>query len=379
MTIGKSSYIWSDLSWVDLLKGIAIIGVFVDNWTHHLKLAYTPVLLHSISQILVLAVSPFVQVFFILSGLGLMVSYLRADPKGWSWKKWAWRRFTKIVLVYIIFVLVSFLLGMLGSWLYDSVNLTFSWGALLAYLSATRNFFPETWVWNEPMWFMPVIIGLYLCFPILAKLLVKWGPWRLLVIAALVTYATLGIAMGAGIEVGGHGNDLFSFWLLQFALGMALAYWRQEAPQTLGRLLGPIAFLVGAGLMAGSWALRTFSPAGKIFNDAFTSAGIFLLLLNLGWFIRAAVPITGRVLNALGQQSFLMFLIHYPIMRFLLPWLRVGVNPLLVFVSCGVYIALIYGLCRLISGPIGKLQAWAYQSLAARPSIGLQISGGRSL
>jgi peptidoglycan/LPS O-acetylase OafA/YrhL len=349
-----------DLTWIDMLKGIAIIGVFFDNWTGYMKFDTTPALLYSLARIFSLAVGPFVQVFFILSGFGLTIAYFKQSKTNWSWKRWTWRRITKIVMPYAIFVIFSFVLGILGSYLYTSIDMQFSWVSLLSYLTFTRNFYPPSWIWNPPLWFMPVIIGLYISFPILIKTLEKWGPWVLLLISAFVTYGTLAIAVLAD-ATGSHAGDLFTFWMIQFALGMVLAHVREAVPQKLGHLIDPKAFFLGLGLMMCSWVLRTYVPLGKTFNDSVTSVGFFLILLNLGWTSRAKIPATGKVLNALSSKSYLMYLIHYPIMMFLIgPSLRVLTNPIIVIALGSIYIIAIFFLCHFISQPIGKFTSWAY-------------------
>ena len=207
---------------------------------------------------------------------------------------------------------------------------------------------------------MPVIIGLYVCFPILLRILEKWGTWVLLLISVVVTYGTLTIAALTG-STGGHDSDLFMFWLFQFALGIVLAYEREKNPQRLCFLIGLRAFILGVGLMMCSWALRTYIPLGKVFNDPVTSIGIFLILLNLGWAIRAKVPAVGKSLNTLSSKSYFMYLIHYPIMMFLIgPLLGVPLNPIVVVILGSVYILAIFFLCHFISKPINKLTSRLY-------------------
>jgi peptidoglycan/LPS O-acetylase OafA/YrhL len=357
-----------DLTWVDMLKGIAIIGVFLDNWTAYMKYETTPALLYSLAKTLTPAVGPFVQVFFILSGFGLTLTYLNRKAN-WSWKGWTWRRITKIVIPYEIAVIFSFLLGILGPQLYPSINLDFSWTSLLAYLTFTRNFYPPSWAWNPPTWFMPVIVGLYVCFPVLIKILEKWGPWMLALISAVVTFGTITAAVLIGAP-GGHGADLFSFWMLQFSLGMVLAHIRSLYPQKLRDLVGLKAFSLGIGLFAFSWALRTYVPGGKAYNDIFSSIGIFLILLNLGWISRLRVPSIGNVLMSLSSVSFLMFLVHYPIMEFLIgPLLRVPTNPIIVIAFGGMYVAGIFLLCYFISQPIDRFTSWLYR----RPRVAYPV------
>jgi hypothetical protein len=76
-----SEHIMIDLTWIDTLKGIAIIGVFFDNWTGYMKFQTTPALLYSLAKAFALAVGPFVQVLFILSGFGLtLMAFLIGPP-----------------------------------------------------------------------------------------------------------------------------------------------------------------------------------------------------------------------------------------------------------------------------------------------------------
>jgi peptidoglycan/LPS O-acetylase OafA/YrhL len=354
----------TDLSWIDLMKGIAIVGVLFDNWTYYVKFSTSPTILYRLAVILV-SVGPWVQVFFILSGFGLTVGYLGRERASWSWGRWAWRRFTKIVLPYYVLVILSFLIGVLASEVNGAVNLGFAWSDLLAYITFTRNLFPETWGWNPPMWFMPVIIGLYLSFPLLIHILERWGTWLLLLFSALVTYGTLAAAV---LHVGSfsHGADHFTFWMLQFSLGMVLAQVRARSPQKLRHLIGTRAFVLGLFLLAMSWALRTYVPLGAAFNDSMTSVGIFLVLLNVVWVARERIPGTATLLTATASVSYYMFLIHYPLMRLLVPpSLRVPLNPLLVLGLGGVFAILIYGICRLLTRPMNRLSSWAYRAYPA--------------
>ena len=355
----------TDLTWVDMLKGIAIIGVFFLHWLAYMKPSTSPEPVYSVVKIFQFAVGPFVQFFFILSGFGLTITYLQHDKVDWSWQKWIWRRVTKIVVPYEMVVILSFLLGMLGSYLYETVQVRFSWSSLLAFLTFTQNFYPPSWIWNPPLWFMPVIIGLYACFPILLGILRKSGTWALLFVSLTVTYGTLAIASLAGYT-GGHNNDLFTFWLFQFVLGMVLAYERWRNPQRLRILVSSRAFAFGIGLVMCSWALRTYVPLGKVFNDSLTSIGVFLVLLNAGWVIRARIPAVGKSLNALSGKSYLMYLIHFPVMVFLVgPPLRVTMNPIIVVVLGVVYISFIFFLCNFISRPVNKFTSLLYGYAAA--------------
>ncbi len=349
-----------DLTWIDLLKGAAIIAVFLDNWTGYMPFAETSGVLYALAKTFRLAVGPFVQVFFILSGFGLTIGYYKQSKKDWSWKRWAWRRITKIIVPYHIVVLFSFILELIRSYLYTSISLQFSLAAFLSHITFTQNFYPQSHVWSPPFWFMPVITGLYICFPVLLKILTKFGPWMLLIISLLITYGTLAVAVLIGLHRG-HGADLFTFWMIQFALGIALAYLRETKPERLRLLIGYPSFFIGVGLMMCSWVLRTYIPLGEIFNDPITSMGVFLVLLNLVWVGRSQKPMIGTLLVSLSAQSYLMYLIHYPIMQFLIgPSRRIPMDPIIVIILCIIYFTTIYYISKLIYQPINKLTAWLY-------------------
>jgi peptidoglycan/LPS O-acetylase OafA/YrhL len=335
-----------DLTWIDMLRGAAIITVFLGNWSRYYRVYFA-------------GWGQWVQVFFILSGFGLTLSYL-SRKTNWSWRRWTWRRITRIVIPYVIAVILSFMLGVLGSYLYPSIDKQFSWKSLLAYLTFTQNFFPTTWGWNGPLWFMPVIVGLYISFPVLIKVLEKWGPWMLLLISLFVTYGTITIArLARGPR--GHEADLFSFWLIQFSLGMVLAYVRGLYPQKLRDLIGLKAFFLGIGLYTFSWGLRTYVPFGKVYNDMFTSIGVFLILLNICWISRLWIPATGKVLHILASKSYLMYLLHSPIRNFLIgPLLRLPANSIIVTAFGCIYIVALFFLSYFISRPIDKFTSWLY-------------------
>lgn len=356
----RSRNIAVDLGWIDMLRGLAIIGVFFDNWTAYMRFQTTPALLYSLAKVFALAVGPFVQIFFVLSGFGLTYAYL-VGKANWSWRRWAWRRVTKIIVPYFIAVVFSFALGIVGSHLYSSVDAQFSWLSMLAHFTFTRNFYPASWDWNQPLWFMPVIVGLYACFPMLVRILESRGPWILLLISAFITYGTITIAVWAGASRS-HQADVFSFWTLQFSLGMVLAYVRNSHPQRLDGLISFKAFVLGVGLFTFSWGLRTYFPMGGAYNDIFSSIGIFLVSLNLVWVGQLFVPAIGRALGVIAGKSYLMYLVHYPIMAFLIgPLLRVPINAIIVIALGGIYIAAIFLLCHFISSPMGKFTSWLYQ------------------
>ncbi len=353
--------ITKDLSWVDMLKGIAIISVIFGNWltffSQQKLTTDTHDLFSTLTSTLDFAIGPIVHLFIILSGFGLTLGYFKHLNTSLSWKAWMWRRITKTIFPYYLSIILVILLGLLGSVLYANENLQFSWPSLLALLTFTRNFYPPSWAWNPPLWFMPVIVGLYLIFPVLLSILKKWGPVKLLLLSTFISYTSLIVAFAFGMT-GSHASDLFLSWTVQFVMGMLLAYLAVNHTGKLRLLLGILPFVIGAVFIFCSILVRDYIPNGKVFNDPITSIGIFLIFLNGGWALRRVFPAVNNPLISVSKQSYFMYLIHYPLMMFLIgPIFKTSFHPVITIILCGIYIVVIYYLCSLLSKPITNMSS----------------------
>jgi peptidoglycan/LPS O-acetylase OafA/YrhL len=355
--LNRTPTIAADLVWVDMLKGIAIVGVVFDHW-----IPYWRVISSSPRYVLLERVpwgAP-VELFFLLSGFGLMTSYLNRRPN-WSWIRWAWRRLTKIVIPYWFAVAFTFVLGLLTSSVLHWVNLQFSWMSLIAYLTFTRAFFPLSWPWNIALWFMPIIIGLYVCFPIMATFLVSSKKWIFLLVSSILTYGSIYLSFIISGRYRGHHDSLFLFFILEFAVGMILAYARFKFPESFNKLIGLNSFFAGCAFCLLSWVVLTFVPGGNAYDDALVEIGSFLCLLNLIWLIRISSKHLTEIFRNLVKRSYLIFLIHYPILAFVLgPNIRVTLHPIVIVASGLLFISGVYYLCSLISKPVDKYTSWLF-------------------
>ena len=249
-------------------------------------------------------------------------------------------------------MVLTFLIGIIGSKIYDTVDIQFSWASLLAYFTFTQNFYPPSWLWNPALWYMPVIIGLYAIFPLNLVILSKWGPGKLFLISILISYTTLMFAAMAG-PTGNHHRDIFLFWTVEFSMGMILAYFRVYHIEKFRLLISVPAFIIGAGFFFGSWIMRVIIPNGKVFNDPVTSMGVFLILLNTVWFSHRFLPLVNSYLFHLSKQSYFIYLIHYPEIMFLIgPLFPKAMHSITVILLGGLLILAIYYLCNLVSKPL---------------------------
>ena len=201
---------------------------------------------------------------------------------------------------------------------------------------------------------MPVIIGLYILFPFLVHTLEKQGPLLLLAVSVLITYGSLAACIALGYPVS-HQAALFSFYVIEFSLGMFIGYRLAFYPRPLGRLVGLDMLCLGIGLYAVSWTIQRHWIFGGAFNDLFTAAAVFLMALNLCWLLVRLWP--QKMVNfskEVSKHSYMMYLIHGPLILFVMKPLLVHavktpINSLvMVFLAC-LYCGLIFVLARLIS------------------------------
>lgn len=223
-----------DTFWMDILRGLAAPAIIIHHWLLFLPHQSDISLFYSLAQFICSIAGTAVHIFFIISGCGLALSYYKKTPL--SWPQWAIRRIKNIILPYWIVITLTFFLVNLFAFLYPRLNLnTYSWPTLITYLTFTRNFYQPSWTLNPALWFMPVIFGLYLIFPLLIYLLKKTGPLYFLIISLLITYGSIALCMFFGYDVD-HQTALFPFFLIEFSLGMALGYILYFHPLWFNRL-----------------------------------------------------------------------------------------------------------------------------------------------
>ena len=201
---------------------------------------------------------------------------------------------------------------------------------------------------------MPVIIGLYILFPFLVHILEKRRPFLLFAVSVLITYGSIAACITLGYPVS-HQSALFSFYVIEFSLGMFIGYRLSFYPGPLGRLVGLKMLCFGIGLYAISWSIQRYWALGGEFNDLFTAAAVFLMTLNLCWLlVRLSPKKVVTLLNEVSKHSYLMYLIHGPLILFVLKPLleqitKTPINSvLMVFLAC-LYCGLIFVLARFIS------------------------------
>ena len=364
------------LLWMDALRGVSMMAVIIHHWLKFIPAANgSSTLFSAAAELIGEGAGTFVHLFFFLSGCGLTLSYLKkADA---SWKSWASRRLERILIPYWVFVLLAFLWASVFTNLAPEIfPAPYSLHTLFAYLTLTRNFYPPGFLFNPTLWFMPVIFGMYLIFPVLIWALKRWGLSVFLVSSFLVTDASITVALFAGYP-DDHQGAIFLFHLLEFSLGMAMGWQISSNSGFSQQFVGLKPFLVGFVFCSLSLVIVRWWDYGPAYNDSVTLIGVFLIASNIcRWMLRRSPHILGTLLKKISEASYLMYLLHGPLILYvaqpLILRFQIRMTPTLVIFGGLLMGATTYFLARVFSPPLTRITS----RLANLSSIGPKVLKG---
>ena len=287
-----------------------------------------------------------VHVFLVLGGF--LLAYGRRQRGAQPWPAWFRRRARRVLPAYwavaLAGVAVVGAVGAAGLGL-EGVTLRRSLARLPADVFLLRNWsyrgmfgYP-----NASLWYVPLLAGLYLAFPLLVGAARRVG-WRAMVVGAVVAevaYRAAAVAWLDGVPVGyGHGiaggvvrapaaldrlgaGVPFQLWapfglflsrVGEFALGVGAAYAWAERPERLDRWTrGAAPALLGLALWAGGSLLVGVRWGWAVADLGIAAGGVLVLLAAARAAERWARPVF-RVLSRAGALSLPLFLVHLPVM-----------------------------------------------------------------
>ncbi|MBK8294233.1 MAG: acyltransferase [Solirubrobacterales bacterium] len=334
------------------------------------------------------------DIFFILSGFVLFLPILAKAGKMDRLGDFYLKRLSRIQPEYwLCLVVVVLMIGLIPVG-FEPAMPTFGYFLLHVFdlQTAARMFSPESQVgfWIDgALWLVPVIVGLYLVFPLLARLFLKL-PWLTLLLAAAVTVAwKLAPVHFPGLyeSISGHVTtdenlriialDQSPAYLFSFTLGLAAAriyFWARNNPDSPWIARGVIlAFVIGIpayfllSLPYTDAALQTTTGfdgssrgRGLVFDNMGASTVRTMLILGviLGplWLQR---PFTGRPVKWIADQSYGIYLIHLPIAFYISQLIVPPQNGSLWAFSVW---------CLLLLSP-AAVYAWLSRRFVGRPAI----------
>ncbi len=289
------------------LRGVAAIAVVI---YHFANVARPPVNRPSFAGSGYLAV----DLFFILSGFVMAMSYGDRFRKDFSWPKYGeflWRRFCKVYPAYIVVTLLAVV----------ATHMHLMYRCVLAACVASNTFLIQNWgvgfISSDladrivfPSWSLSTEAAAYFLFPALVMLVSQRRSLRAFSLIAGACYAILiGVVVFAPSHPFSHldyssGSSLFPLGrcILEFTVGLCLynattALESRRMPPYLGIALAGAAFVM--------W----FIPAADILEIPVFAGLIFVCARSEGALSSA---LSSRPIHFLGLISYSLYLVHGP-------------------------------------------------------------------
>jgi peptidoglycan/LPS O-acetylase OafA/YrhL len=339
--------------YLDLIRGISAILVVMEHLSSRLFVGYGNVdsqsILVKMLYLLNILGGPSVIVFFVLSGLFISRSVLKAFyEETWSWKKYLINRLTRLYVVLLPALLLTFVLDSVAVNYFNYNGNIFDYQNVKEFLGNLfflQNIYVDSYGSNAPLWSLSFEFWYYMLFPLLLLLFYKQGKVSKLFYLSLIVLiiSTIGTKM----------NSYFFIWLIG-TLVLLLP--------SIKLLQHRIIAIPAIGLLFIAMIVRPLVMTGRLFTDEWTEnllvADIFLglafgfliyiLLHNVSERIKKIEHRRlGRISKLLAGFSFSLYLIHYPIINTVYYWgakngfsglepslISVVIEILLVFFMC---------------------------------------------
>ena len=330
------------LAWIDLMKGIALIWIFLNhctdqvpgpqffadpsaNWSTFVERSHqlTPLLGNGLWDLLVNAYRYVgwtgeigVQLFLILSGFGLTWGLLKKNQQApLSVLPFYRRRAERIYpLWWTLHILVFFPMLLAGRLHPDESSF---WLSVIGFRAT-----PDLMYYLNPAWwYVGLLIQLYLVYPILWNVLQRKGPLWLVVVSFAVAFMIRGAGLFVfkGFLPAWSMGTIFITRLPEFVLGIALADWSWRSPSLIDHRLRSWRMIAISLLLFTMGIVCALDLLGMTIALFLLGAGAFgLLYTPLRRLSLTSSPLN-RPLRWIGHHSYSLFLIHYFFVWALLP------------------------------------------------------------
>jgi peptidoglycan/LPS O-acetylase OafA/YrhL len=341
----KPAILMNDRDVITLMKGLAIAFVFIHHWFGWLP-SQSGTIFSLLTQSAVFA-GTFVQIFFVASGYGLTKSAIQKPIN--DWRKWCKHRTVSLLIPYWGITTIMFLMAKESLCFFDKGGDSLPWSILLAHLFLLRNFFQSSWGFNDSLWFIPVIFGLYMIFPLLFRVLRK-SQWAFIILSGVLGVGSLCLFSLGGFSTC-HYAAFFTFHIPQFALGMLLAK-KGILIFSFSRMRWLVA---GVGGYLISFLLIKVHPALRDYNEIFNAIGAVIVSVFLCR-ILSYITFLRKITMFVGENSYALYLLHGVFILYL-------AKPLLQQIQYGTFEFLLFGgllfgmlaaLCPLVSAGISR-------------------------
>ncbi len=312
------------IEWLDFLRGAASLAIVLFHVRVTLWVGWRALMTNEsyapIDRALAWITLPFpffgttVMLFFVVSGFAIHYPYARLDAK-FAAGPYALRRFFRIYPVYLAAVLLTVAAEHAAASIGTGVRST--WSKVVVSAAMAQNYVPPAGqlVGNPSLWSLPVEVELYLVYPLLLWMWRRTGTAAMLIVVTVVSAgAALILAAGYDWPIGNFAK----YWII-WTSGAVLAQQVRTGSvpswhSWYGLLLLIILALAIGGRVAGL-------PYGF---EHFLWGGIYYLVtlwgLNRTDPLRLFPPTLRRAGLFLGDISYSLYLIHFPLFLVLGAW-----------------------------------------------------------
>jgi peptidoglycan/LPS O-acetylase OafA/YrhL len=291
--------------WIDVLRGIAILGVIAIHASEYVQGLWPPV------AFLLAFGEMGVQLFFVVSAITLCLSTAkRAEPH--PWLSFYIRRYFRIAPLYYLGIAFYALFSIPFNHLHGQglhVDAAYNLPNIAANVFLAHGFYAPA---NNSVvpggWSIGTEIGFYAIFPILFYASLHLGKWRAAVVALIIALCgTTELVIG---RLTGHwpGNTNFEYYNLLnqmpvFLIGILAYYGLKSAAGRLlpATILGTLSLITAGGL----W--RSGAPLAYFFIPILCACAFSALALLLSQF---RVPFPKLLVN-IGKRSFSIYILHF--------------------------------------------------------------------
>ncbi len=290
-----------------------------------------------------------VELFFMLSGFGMMMGYKDRITEGkLSFPAFFFRRLGKLYPLHlatllIVTVLEGVYLSKTGTtFVYPNFDL---YHFALNVLCMQNGFFGTEWSFNSPSWCLSIFLILYTLFYCIIR---KGKKDTVIVISFGVTFLLGGLILFAGWNLP-VANELTARGLLCFSVGVILYYIYRNRERLPWKLIGVMSFLLCIGIYV-FVRLRGWEAVGNVRMQFILSTGP-LLILSLLFFKPLNLVVGSKPFAWLGSISMDIYLLHFPV-QCAIRVMDLHFNWQLDYASISVW--LVYGIAVLLVATINR-------------------------
>lgn len=314
---------------VDYLKGYSIFTIILFHLIQLFNFYNWPNIIRLASNL----GGAGVHVFFVCSGFGLYLSYMK---KPITYKKFIKKRFLKIYTPYIIVVLLSSCLPIMYS---GSDRMI----ATLSHVFLFKMFVP---MYEESfgthLWFISTIIQFYLIFYVLIWIKNRLGNKKYMVLAIFISLAyglIVSLLKNSDVRT---WNSFFIQYLWEFALGMIFADYYYKKPSVFKKPNLVWLFILSTMGLVITGITGYLGGVYKIFNDYTSLLGygglsVFIYFLNIKVINKFFIWI-----NKFSYEWYLVHILIFTCMAFLLQNFTPSIIVFIMVFITSMYSAFLY-------------------------------------